>query len=256
MPRCSQAECARNNKRERRLFRIDYRHCGAAQRIYETVRPGLEARDYDSARRTAARRRKPCRNCGATPRFVLTFPAPETNPSGFSLLEVKGTRTQPHQAPAGYIRCRPDVTAVPTLIELEQPAEYRETIGPNLLMATFVGDTALDPAYGQQNPDGTLQPTISCNVCTHAICERALELKALIAETPSPEQAAVLLNEQKPLRMPGGHAVNFRLAMLATIGGSVSYQIVEVSPRWQNYVHSGCERPKLHNGLDRFDDSR
>lgn len=256
MPRCIQAECARNNKRERRLFHIDYRHCRSARQIYEMVRPGLEAGDYDSARRAAARYRQPCRNCGTTPRFVLTFPAPETDPSGFSLLEVKGTSTQPHQAPDGYIRCRPDVTPIPTLIELEQPVEYRETIGPNLLMATFVGAPALDLAYGQQNPDGTLQPTISCNVCTHAICERALELKALIAETPNPEQAAALLNEQKPLRMPGGHVVDFRLAMLTTISGTVSYQIVEVGPRWQNYVHSKCERPKLHNGIDRFDDFR
>ena len=56
---------------------------------------------------------------------MLTFPAPETDASGFSLLEVQGTFTQPHQAAAGYTRRQPDVSYIPGLIELEQPDQYQ-----------------------------------------------------------------------------------------------------------------------------------
>ena len=101
-----------------------------------------------------------------------------------------------------------------------------------------------------------LYPTFGCDVCTHATCDRALELKALISDTPDPGQAAALLNDRKPLRLPGGHVVHCRMAMLAAASGSCSYQIAEVSPNWQNYVHTKCEQPKHHNGIDPFADFR
>lgn len=253
MPRCTNAECNRTTRRERQVSRLPYRHCRAAQGIYQAVLPSLQAGDYDAARRTAAQRRLKCLRCGVTPQFLLTFPAWDADPSGYSLLEVKQMFTFPHQAPAGYPKCRDDTIHIPQLIELDpKPYICPSKDVASFTMAVFVGDPALDPAYGQQDPSGIILPTLSCNASVHARCAHAQTLRELIAETASPDQAAALLTGQPPLRLPDGHVADFRLAMLTTAGGASSYQIVETSPNRQNYIHARCDEKLLRKNTDWF----